>query len=85
MAGLLQEAADHLAACPQKVSMAKSVGGNSGPPQEFFSAAQAKPLLFSRPKAVARPNALSHTSQHIRDTLFFVRGRFGVQCALSCF
>jgi len=50
MAGLLQEAAGPLAACPQKVPTAKSVCGNSGPPQEFdaaiISAVQAKPLLF---------------------------------------
>lgn len=84
-AGLLQEAADRFAACPRKVPMAKFVCGNSGPPQEYFSAIQAKPLLFSRPEAVARPTALSHTSQHTRDTLFFARGCFGVPCALNCF
>lgn len=65
MAGLLQEAAGPLAACPQKVPMAKSVCGNSRPPQEFYaeiiSAVQAKLLLFSRLEPAARPIALSHT------------------------
>lgn len=89
MAGLLQEAAGLLAACPRKVPMAKSVCGNSGPPQEFsaeiISAVQAKPLLFSRPETVARPTALSHTTHHARDALFSVRGCVGVPCALNCF
>lgn len=84
MAGLLQEAAGPLAGCPQKVPMAKSVCGNSRPPQEFYAeiiAVQAKLLLFSRPEPAARPIALSHIL-----SISSLWGRhMGLLCALNQF
>lgn len=86
MAGLLQEAAGPLAACPQKLPMAGC--DNSGPPQKFYpetiSAVRDKPVLFSGPEMVARPIALSGTTHHAIDAVFSARAYAGVPCALDC-
>lgn len=85
MAGLLQEAAGPLAARSQEVPMAKSVCGNSRPPQEFYaeiiSAVQARFLLFSTPEPVSQ----AHCSITYPLHLFSVRGHMGVLCALNRF
>lgn len=85
MAGLLQEAAGPLAARPQEVPMAKSVCGNSRPPQEFYaeiiSAVQAKLLLFGRPEPVNQ----THCSITYPLHLFYVREHIGVLHALNQF